>query len=108
MATQIPADSLMRTISYYYLVTFCPPNFIGDLKKAGEPMRKSLADQAGMEMEDFTSTAVPEVAWRIVAFHQATREPDEDQIEVAIASLHAALNVGDSANERVISPAGAE
>jgi hypothetical protein len=84
MATQISADSLMRTISYYYLLTFCPPEFIGDLKEASEPMLKSLAEQAGMVMENFTSTAIPEAARHIVAFHQVTREPDEETVEALI------------------------
>jgi hypothetical protein len=77
MAINLSADGLSKAISYYYLVNYCPPEYVNELKKTSKPLRKQLADQAGLTMTEFFSTAVPEICRRIVAFHQNTRKPDE-------------------------------
>lgn len=76
MTTTLPARGLKQAISYYYLVTYCPPDHISELKKVSRPLRKSLADQVEIKLAEYFSTAVPEVCRRIVAFQQGTRQPD--------------------------------
>lgn len=81
MTTTIPADRMMQTISYYYLVNYCPPAQMGELKKAAAKLRKELADAAGMKAPAYFEAALPEVSWRITAFHQATRQADPLVVE---------------------------
>jgi hypothetical protein len=83
--------SLKKTISYYYLLSFCPPEKIKDFKGSMVAMRKALAESAGMSEADCFAQALPEVCRRIVSFQQATRVPDPQ----AVASLEAAARDAD-------------
>lgn len=87
MQSTIPADIMTRTISYYYLVNYCPPSQVGALKEAAGPLRTALAEKAGMEIHEYFQAAVPEVGWRVAAFHQATREPEKEAVEELTATL---------------------
>ena len=80
----IPADVLMKTISYYYLVNYCPPSQVSQLKKMARTFRKEVAAEAGMSVPDYFKATLPEVCSRIVAFHQATREPDSGAVEALL------------------------
>ncbi|MFN2149683.1 MAG: hypothetical protein ACK2T2_14960 [Anaerolineales bacterium] len=81
MKSPIPAEMMMKTISYYYLVNYCPASHVGELRKAAKGLREELAGAAGLESAEYFKRALPEVCWRIVAFHQATREPDPALVE---------------------------
>jgi hypothetical protein len=81
MTNKINAEAVKKMIGYYYLVSFCPPEYVSDLKKASKGLRTGLAKAAGLKMKDFTAAAVPEVAWRVVAYQQATREPEEGVVK---------------------------
>ncbi|MGD8822679.1 MAG: hypothetical protein PVG63_06210 [Anaerolineales bacterium] len=96
MQSTIPADIMMRTISYYYLVNYCPPSQVGALKEAAQPLRAALAEGAGKGEEEYFPFAAPEVGWRVTAFHQATREPDAD---IAQALADAVVKADASADE---------
>jgi hypothetical protein len=76
MSKAIPVESLKRVIIYYYLLTYSPPEKIADFKEKTAAMRSAMAEKAGMQDPAFFSQALPEVCRRIVAYHQATREPD--------------------------------
>jgi hypothetical protein len=78
MAQAVPANGLKRTMGYYYLVAYCPSEHIGDLKKAAQSLREGVAKEADMTLTDYFSQATPEVCRRVVAFHQNSREPDEE------------------------------
>lgn len=80
----IPADVMMKTISYYYLVNYCPPAHVSELKKAARSFRKGLADAAGMSVPAYFQAALPDVCGRIAAFHQATREPDQAAVDALL------------------------
>jgi hypothetical protein len=88
MKSPIPAEMMMKTISYYYLVNYCPPSHVSKLKKAAKTLRDELAGASGLKPAAYFKAALPEVCWRIVAFHQATREPDPAAVENL---LHASL-----------------
>jgi len=79
-----PPDVMMKTISYYYLVNYCPPSHVGDLVVAAQGLRGSLAEATGMEVPAYFEAALPEVCWRIVAFHQASREPDPEVVQALV------------------------
>lgn len=81
MKMTLPSASIQGAISYYYLVAFCPPQNIRDLKKASKPLRKRLADNAGMKMGEFAKVVQPEVCRRIAAFHADTRKPDPELVK---------------------------
>lgn len=81
MTNQINAVAVKKMIGYYYLVSFCPPEYVSDLKKASKGLRTGLAKDAGLKMKDFTAAAVPEIAWRVAAYQQATREPEEATVK---------------------------
>ena len=68
-------------LSYTYLLAYCPPANVHELKRAAQPLRKYAAKQAGMKMTDYFKKAAPEVSRRIVAFHQNTRDPGEEWVE---------------------------
>jgi hypothetical protein len=73
---KIPAEIMKKTIAYFYLLSFCPPEKLGNFIRITEPLRRQISGGAGMEPAAYFTRAVPEVSRRIVAFHQATREPD--------------------------------
>jgi len=81
MTQDIHPSAVKGMISYYYLVAFCPPAHIKELEKASQKNRTALAKLAGLKMVDFLQAAAPEVAFRICAFQQATREPDKETVE---------------------------
>jgi hypothetical protein len=87
----IPAGIMKQTIAYFYLLSFCPPEKLGAFIRNTAPLRGRIAAVLGMEPAAYFTQAVSEVCRRIVAFHQATREPDAD----AVASLAAALGKAD-------------
>ena len=41
MAKNSPA-AIKQLINYFYLLSFCPPDYVGELKKASQPMRRTL------------------------------------------------------------------
>jgi hypothetical protein len=81
MATPISATAVQQIINYYYLVSFCPPQHVGDLKKASRRMWGKLVKDAGLKSGAFADLVAPEVARRIVAFQQATRKPEQTAIQ---------------------------
>jgi hypothetical protein len=91
MSSRIPANLIRRTIGYYYLAAFCPPTYLGQFRQHSLILRANLARAAGMQEAPFFGAAVPEVSWRIVAFHQQTREPDrklvQQLVQVCLASV---------------------
>ena len=96
MTTTLPAESIRGAIAYYYLVAFCPPDRISEIKKASRRKRKHLAGMAGISMGEFTKHAVPEVSRRIVSFHENTRRPDSKLVK----SLTAKMRRSDSNTEK--------
>lgn len=80
----IPADVMMKTISYYYLVNYCPPSQVSALKKAARSFRIQTAKSVGKRVPEHFPAALPEVCRRIVAFQQATREPDPSAVEALL------------------------
>jgi len=92
MAKSISAVSIARMLNYYYLVFFCPAEYIGELEKASQKMRANLAKEAGLKLDDFNDQVAPELARRIVAFQQATRKPDEEIIKELAVRLREADN----------------
>lgn len=81
MSKAIPAESMKKAIAYYFLLSYCPPDRLADFKKSTAPMVKAMAEKAGMKEKAYLPAALPEVCHRIVAFHQATREPDPKLVE---------------------------
>ncbi len=81
MDIKIPAQSLKKTICYYYLLAYCPPANVGEFKEVAQALRKDIAKQSGMKMTDYFKQAAPEVSHHIVAFHQNTRDPDGEWVE---------------------------
>ncbi len=84
MSTKLTAESIKKAISYFYLVSFCPPAQIEEHKKSLAPLRKQMAKSAEMSESKFFKVAIPEVCRRIVAFHEDTREPSMGWIDALI------------------------
>ena len=76
MAKNNPA-AIKQLINYFYLLSFCPAEYVEDLKTASLPMRR----QYGLDKAVVLEPAIPEVAMRIVAFQQATRLPEDFAVE---------------------------
>lgn len=77
----VSVEALKKTISYYYLLSFCPPARIVEWKQHAASNRKALADSAGLSEEAYFKMITPEVCRRIVSFHQASREPNQDMVD---------------------------
>ena len=90
MTDAINAEAVRQMICYYYLVAFCPPEHISELKNASKKLRTSAAKTAGLKMKEFVEAVTPEVAYRMVAFQQATREPDKETVEKLVESMKVA------------------
>jgi hypothetical protein len=88
--------AVKKMICYYYLVAFCPPAHVKELKKASQKMRTGLAKLTGLKMKEFSEAVIPEVANRMAAFQQSTRQPDQDSVE----KLSAALKDADTSPEK--------
>jgi len=90
MKTQIPASQLKKTIIYLSLLSFSPP----ERTAAFQPFEKVLQGEIG--------TAWPETLFQacshLVAFHQASRDPDADLVEALV----------DAASSAAASPEGAQ
>jgi len=95
MSQPLPTEGLQMTISYLYLLSFCPPEHISHLKQSSELLRTGLSNKAELSEEDYFAKVIPEACRRIVAFHQNTREPDED----LVAELSKLAKVADSSPE---------
>jgi hypothetical protein len=93
MSKTIPVANLKKTITYLYLLSFCPPTQLADFKRSTAGMLKETASQAGLKEKEYSAVAFPEACRRIVAFQQATREPDLDLVNtLVIAALAANKN----------------
>jgi hypothetical protein len=82
MAMNFHAGTVKKAISYFYLLSFCPPANLEDFTKASEGLRKQLAEEAGLSQNEFFSEMIPQVCWRIVAFSQSSREPDKELVDL--------------------------
>jgi hypothetical protein len=85
-AKQPNVEAMKKTIAYYYLLSFCPPARISDFREKSGPLRKALADSAGMSEAAFFAAVLPEVCRRIVSFHEGTREPSKEWADALLKS----------------------
>jgi hypothetical protein len=90
MSQTIPAESMKKTIAYFHLLSYCPPGKLADFKSSTVLMLKELAAQAGLKEKAYLAQALPEACLRIVAFHQATREPDPELVETLVGAARTA------------------
>jgi hypothetical protein len=81
MASPIHPAAIKKMICFYYLVSYCPPEHVSELKKVSQKMRGRLVNDAGLNMDQFADLVIPEVARRMLAFQQATREPEAAAIQ---------------------------
>jgi polyhydroxyalkanoate synthesis regulator phasin len=79
-------EALKKTIAYFYALSYCPPEQLADFRNVTKPLRKSLAESAGMSMTAYFKAVLPEVCRRIVSYHEATREPSREWVEKLIES----------------------
>jgi hypothetical protein len=82
----VTAEILRQAISWVYLLSYCPPIRSADFPAVVRSMRGGLA-ASGLDEEAFFAAVIPEVAHRIMAFHQDTREPEQG----AVAALTDAI-----------------
>jgi len=90
MTKQLSAEAVKQMISYFYLVAYGPPEHIGQLESTSKPMRTALAKGEGLRAKAFRTAAAGEAAFRIVAYHQATREPEKAVVENLAGKMQAA------------------
>ncbi len=81
MIKKMTTKGLKKTICYYYLLAFCPPANVGELREFAQELCEYVARQAGMKKTDYIKQAAYEVSHHIVAFHQNTREPVREWVE---------------------------
>lgn len=84
-----PADLVKKTISYLYLVSFCPPSQLAEFTPAITPLFQALLKTSGMDEQTFNIQVLPQACHHMVAYSMATRYPDEKSI---VFLLKAAIN----------------
>ncbi|MBN1265840.1 MAG: hypothetical protein JXA25_10125 [Anaerolineales bacterium] len=77
MADSLTVQEIQASISYLYILSFCPPDQIHALAQAGLPLRSGLALQADLPEAEFFARTIPESCRRITAFHQRLPIPDQ-------------------------------
>ena len=97
MIQEIPVESIKKTIAYFYLLSFCPPEKVPELKRLLTPFREHLAEQAGMSQKALFANAIPEACARIVSYHQGAREPDQKTVKALIGAAKKADSTRKSA-----------
>lgn len=86
MKSTLTANSIKQTIVHLHLLSLLPMDKLADFKRDSASFWKILADQNGLSEKEFIDLAVPEACRRIVAFHQATREPFPEQVKPLLAT----------------------
>ena len=81
MTKNISAETLKKTIAYFYMLSFCPTSHIEEFNKASGGLRKQLAKEANMTQKKFFPEVIPQVSWRIAAFSQNSREPEKKVVD---------------------------
>lgn len=71
-----PPDILKKTIAYFYSLAFIASQTLPEFVAWTAAKREELAAAAHMDPIEYFRGVAPEVCRRIVAFHQATRNPD--------------------------------
>jgi hypothetical protein len=79
-------EAVKKTIAYFYLLSYCPPELCADFTEATAPLRKGLAESAGMSEAAYFKAVLPEVCRRIVSYHEGTREPSKEWVDALIKS----------------------
>ncbi len=92
MAKNSPV-AVKQLINYFYLLSFCPAEYVEDLRKISQPMRRRYELDKAAVLEP----AIPEAAMRIVAFQQATRQPED----FAVQELAEAMKMADQDAEKL-------
>ena len=77
----VPVETLRQTIGYFFALSYIPPATLGEFTYRTTSKRSELASAAGMESVEYFRSVTPEVCRRMVAFHQASREPDAKLVE---------------------------
>jgi hypothetical protein len=78
------AETLKKTIAFFYLLSYCPPGMLGHFIRVTTPMRRSLEAESGKPSGVYFTQIIPEVCRRIAAFHLATREPDQNTVQALL------------------------
>lgn len=86
MAMTFSPGVVKQAISYYYLLYYSPAERISEFLQNTAAIRNQMAEQSGMKPADFLQAVLPEVCYRISAFHYASREPDQDKVQSLINS----------------------
>ncbi len=81
MSTRFPAEAIKKTITYFYLLSYSPPEKIKAIQTSLASFRKALAESVGMDEASYFTEAIPEVFRRIVAYHEDSREPSQDWVD---------------------------
>jgi len=76
-----PVETLRQTIAYFFVLSYIPPDSLGEFIYRTTPKRQELATSAGMEAVEYFRAVTPEICRRMVAFHQASRNPDAGLVE---------------------------
>jgi len=81
MSSPLPAESIKNTIAWLHLLSYCPPAKVVDFNKIADPLIKALADVAGLKPGEYLDLAIPQACLLMVAYHQASREPEKEIVD---------------------------
>jgi hypothetical protein len=84
MSGTITAESIKKTITYFYLLSYSPPADIEMFKEHVYPWKKQISKSASVSETKFFKEVIPEVCHRIVSYHEDTGEPNQDWVDALI------------------------
>ncbi|MFC2028839.1 hypothetical protein ACFLTX_02820 [Chloroflexota bacterium] len=86
MPENIPPEILKKSIAYFHLLSFCPPEELKTFKQSTRIFLGSLGRGTCLKQEEFFKQVVPQVFQRIVGFQQGSHQPDAGIVAILSAS----------------------
>ena len=90
MTGTLPPQIVRKMTCYFYLASFCPPEYMDEFHQGSLDFIAALAASAGCRVDELASLAAPQAAKRILAFHLATRQPDPGSVSLLARMLEIA------------------
>ncbi len=93
MVAKISAQTLKQAITLFYLLAYCPPGKLNNFLTATAALQDQIAGELGVSRKDIWQLLAPEVCERILSFHSAKHQPENELIEqLLIAAQFAPRN----------------
>ena len=87
MKSSFSASVITKTLHYYYLLSFCPPEKMDSLNQSAEALLEAVNSECAEDRDPCLQRLCREAASRILSFHTASRYPDDELVNVLADSM---------------------